>query len=250
MVMEPLTARDLLAVWERGRERNRVDRALLLLARALPGHTAGELAALTVGQRDALLLLLRERTVGPEMPCTVACPECAVRLEFTARTADLRVMRDPLAPLPREHEARGGGVRMRFRLLDSVDLAAAAPWAEDPASARLLLLERALLHAEREDDGAEVAAAELPPEAGEALGQALAAADPQAELEFDLRCAACGHRWLSALDVAAFLWLEVAVHAHRLVRDVDALARAYAWREADILAMSAARRTLYLDRLA
>jgi hypothetical protein len=48
-------------------------------------------------------------------------------------------------------------------------------------------------------------------------------------------------------DIGAFLWEEIAAQARRLLREVHTLARAYGWREADILVMSAARRQAYLE---
>ena len=48
-------------------------------------------------------------------------------------------------------------------------------------------------------------------------------------------------------DIGAFLWSEIEACASRLLAEVDALARAYGWRERDILAMSGIRRAAYLD---
>ena len=47
----------------------------------------------------------------------------------------------------------------------------------------------------------------------------------------------------------SYLWHEVDAWALRLLRDVHRLARAYSWREADILALSPSRRQCYLDLL-
>jgi hypothetical protein len=266
--MRGLSAADVVAVWERGQERHPVDRALLLLGAALPARSRDELAALTVGQRDGLLLLARERTLGPTLQCFVPCPACALSLEFPVEVREILVA-DPHAPLEREHELSAEGVRMRFRLLDSRDLAAVARIA-DPAAARRALLSRALLWARADsvsgdrdgspdgaadgsgdagDAGSEmIPAARLPAPAAAALAAELAKRDPQAEVEFNLRCAGCGHAWLSLLDVAAFFWAEVSVQARRLLREVHQLAKAYGWRESDVLGMSAARRAFYLEQ--
>jgi hypothetical protein len=241
--MRGLSAADVVAVWERGQERHPVDRALLLLGAALPARSRDELAALTVGQRDGLLLLARERTLGPTLQCFVPCPACAQALEFPVEVREILVA-DPQVPLEREHEVEAEGVKMRFRLLDSRDLAAVAR-VSDPAAARRALLARALLWARGDDDEA-LPPERLPPPAAGALAAELALRDPQAEVEFNLRCAGCGHAWLSLLDVAAFFWAEVAVQARRLLREVHELAAAYGWREADVLGMSAARRAFYL----
>ncbi|MFL5386848.1 MAG: phage baseplate protein [Longimicrobiaceae bacterium] len=243
--MRGLSAADVVAVWERGQERHPVDRALLLLGAALPARSRDELAALTVGQRDGLLLLARERTLGPTLQCFVPCPACAQSLEFPVEVREILVA-DPQAPLEREHEVEAEGVTLRFRLLDSRDLAAVARLS-DPAAARRALLARALLSA-RTAEGEMLSPDRLPEGAARALAAELAVRDPQAEVEFNLRCAGCGHAWLSLLDVAAFFWAEVTVQAKRLLREVHELAAAYGWREADVLGMSAARRAFYLEQ--
>jgi hypothetical protein len=71
--------------------------------------------------------------------------------------------------------------------------------------------------------------------------------DPQAEMLLDLSCPTCGHAWQAVFEIVTFLWTEIRVRARRLLREVDALARAYGWAEGDILAMSEARRGLYLQ---
>ena len=75
----------------------------------------------------------------------------------------------------------------------------------------------------------------------------MAAHDPLAEVELALACPVCGHQWQLVFDVASFLWLRIEAQARRLLEEVHALARAYGWREADILAMSSGRRQAYLE---
>jgi hypothetical protein len=75
----------------------------------------------------------------------------------------------------------------------------------------------------------------------------MAASDPVAEVLLDLRCPLCAHSWQALFDIASFLWMEISAHARRLLREVDALARAYGWGEAEILGLSATRRQAYLE---
>jgi hypothetical protein len=75
----------------------------------------------------------------------------------------------------------------------------------------------------------------------------LAAADPLADISLQLVCPACGHAWAVVFDIVDFLWRELEDWAVRTLRDVHDLARAYAWREADILNLSSLRRQLYLE---
>jgi hypothetical protein len=159
--------------------------------------------------------------------------------------ADLRVGAQPDAE-EEERELVTDGLVLRFRLPNSQDLAALLD-SQDPAAARGLLAQRCVLRASR--DGAPVAASELPAEAMAGLARRMAECDPQAEVLLDLRCPTCEHCWQALFDIVAFFWAELAAQVKRLLREVHTLARAYSWREADILAMSARRRQFYLEMI-
>lgn len=88
---------------------------------------------------------------------------------------------------------------------------------------------------------------DLPPEAIERIDQWMAEADPLGNVTLTVQCAPCGHTWDAALDIVELLWTGVAARATALQREVHALATAYGWHEADILAMSATRRQGYLE---
>jgi len=77
---------------------------------------------------------------------------------------------------------------------------------------------------------------------------AWAAADPLAVTELALTCPACGHRWPEEADLGPFVWRKVDAWAESLLDDVAQLARAYGWRESDVLALPPARRRRYLER--
>ena len=239
--MRSLSAHDLLEVWEVGEDRHPIDRALILLAAACPELTWNELAALSVGERDARLLALRERTSGPRLSGFAECPRCAERLEFDVAVSDLRVATDSDAA-DEPWEMVVGDLELRFRLPDSRDLAAAAG-CEDKDKAHDLLVQSCVLQASRGGESV----AELPAEATIRLAWQIAERDPQAEVMLDLRCPTCDHTWQALFDIVAFFWAELAAQARRLLREVHTLARAYGWRETDILSMSARRRQFYLE---
>jgi hypothetical protein len=71
--------------------------------------------------------------------------------------------------------------------------------------------------------------------------------DPQAETLIDFTCPACSHCWSRIFDIGSFIWTEITLAAKRLLRTVHTLARAYGWREADILALTDVRRTFYVE---
>jgi hypothetical protein len=236
--MHPLSAAELLQVWEHGQAHSHTERALGLLQAACPELERTDLAKLSVGQRDGLLLTLREWTFGSQIEATARCPACAERLEMAFSAGDIRAT--PAAPAP--HSLSVGSYSLQFRPPSSADLLATSG-AED--SARDLLLRRCLL--EVRDDDTIIPTASLPPAALEALAHVLAEADPQADVRLSLVCPACDYAWQESFDIVAFFWCELGGWVERLLHEVHSLARAYGWREADILALSAWRRHYYLD---
>src|SRR5579885_3691012 len=89
--MRDLSAADLLRAWEQGTGRDADERALILLAAALPGATPDALARLPIGRRDAALLALRERVFGPRLVARAACPACGEHLEMDFSVGDIQV---------------------------------------------------------------------------------------------------------------------------------------------------------------
>ena len=81
----------------------------------------------------------------------------------------------------------------------------------------------------------------------EAAGEKMSRADPLAEIRLDLACPACGHEWEETLDLGAFVWSKIETRAKRLLREVHALGSAYGWSEKEILSLSPARRSFYLE---
>lgn len=240
--MRALAAQQILDVWEAGRAAHPLDRALALLSAALPGRTRDELAALSLGRRDAVLLRLRAATFADALPCATACPACPERLEFDLSCRallDATMVGDADTCVVEQD-----GYRVRARAPGSLDVAAIVGCATVD-EARRGLLERCVLEASGPSGLVDVS--ELAPAIHEAIGHAMLALDPGAEIAIDLECPACRTRWSAVLDVPVVLWAEIADRARRLLLEVHLLARAYGWREPDVLALSAARRATYLD---
>ena len=252
--MRILSAAGILDAWEQGSGQAPAERALTLLAAACPERTGEELAALPLGMRDGLLYTARERLFGAELASFARCPVCAEALEFTAQVDDLRVgprvEETPRVASPAFHTTmlpvapEGPPAQVTYRLPTGGDLIALQDISE-PAAFRLALAGRCILETRWGD--AAVSPGELPDTALAALGAEMSARDPQAEVLLDLTCPACGASWQTVFDIAAYFWAELTAEAKRLLREVDALARAYGWREADILALSPWRRQAYLE---
>ncbi len=242
--MRTPTPAQLLQVWERGSGPSVATCGLLLLGSSCDEYPAEALAALPLGRRDALLLQLRVRLFGGEICAVANCPRCAAAVEATFRCDDLLLNSPEGGASTLEHVSPGDGLRVQFRLPDSNDLLALERCG-DGEEARQLLLERCVLSASHA--GGALDARRLPPPLQSEIAQAMAQADPQADLQLALRCPGCGGEWQPVFDIARFLWQELQAWSLRMLRDVDTLARAYHWAEQDILSLSPRRRQAYLE---
>jgi hypothetical protein len=240
--MRPLSAPQLVEIWEQGSALPAVERALLLLEYACPEKTSEELAALNLGRRDTLLLALREQTFGPALDGYAECSACGAGLEFSLDTRTLGAPFKTSEANP-VFQFSEGEIEIRFRLPNSLDLAVVANEPDVEQTSRALV-SRCVLEATRGD--APIVASEHP-EVRAALSAKIAECDPQAEIRARLECPACGAVSEQAFDIVSFFWSEISAHARRLLREVDILARAYGWREWEVLSLSPARRQFYLD---
>lgn len=242
--MRALSASELLGVWEHGLAQRPIERALTLLATTRPGTPLDDLARLSIGQRDAGLLSLREQNFGPQLVCLANCTSCGERLELSFTVADLRVA--PAVAAPAELSVTVDDYEVEFRLPDSFALLAVAD-SRDVIAARASLLERCLTRVRKGDEP--WAAGELPQHVVDAVVERMAQADPQADVQLALSCPLCGHVWQTAFDIVSFVWTEINVWAYRTLHDVHTLAAAYGWSEAEILNLSSRRRQAYLEMI-
>ncbi len=240
--MHPLSAHEILLVWELGQRQHPVGRALTILAAACPDMMRDELACLSIGQRDECLLTLREQTFGAMLNGFAECTQCRERIEFAMNVADIRVASHSDESV---HELTVEGFDLRFRLPNSLDLATIIN-CKGPAEARSLLVQRCLLQANR-SGGAMISSKELSEDVIAKFVARIAECDPQAEVLLNLKCHACGYSWQIIFDIVSFFWAEICAQANRLLYEVHTLAIAYGWREEDILSLSTARRQFYLE---
>jgi hypothetical protein len=227
--MHALSATELLSVWECGDSQVPVRRALTMLAAASPERSSDSLARLTIGQRDARLLALREAMFGSQLTGVTDCPECGEKIEVSLNCADLawKTASEP----PTEVAVESNGRQMRYRLPTTADLLAVSSPEE--------LLQRCLL-----SNGNR-----LTEDLIGAVGEKMSSADPMADIRLALNCPNCAHNWEARFDIVAFLWREISAAARRLLREVHTLASAYGWTESEILALSHTRRSTYVEMI-
>jgi len=226
-------------------------RATALLARCLEGgrETA---EALTAGDREAMLLQLRRLSIGEHVPCVLQCPveTCSEPMEFALQIADLLVpaYAAPLGQHELIADEEGARYELTFRLPNGADLDAVAPLARTNAPlAALELLDRCVANARA--NGVPQSPESLPAGVRARVAAAMAERDPQAEIELELVCPACGQAITTIFDTASFLLRELEQRADERLREVHALASHYHWSEREILTMSTRHRKRYLDLL-
>lgn len=229
--MQTFSSSEILELWERGARLHPLDRSLLALSAALPAASE-DLADWPLGRRNRALFELHAVCFGARLQGWSACPACGEKVEFDV---DGSLLLDAL-----QVEQPGTNVTARdegFRLPTSRDLVEVLTG--DPDTAAHRLLERCRISDDSFCDWNEDAVCEI--------GDALAAADPLAEVQLALDCPSCGHRWNDGLDIGSFVWAEIELRARRLLWEVHMLASAYGWSEAETLRLSVVRRANYLQ---
>jgi hypothetical protein len=214
----------LLSAWESGYGRPAPDRAVTLAA-AASGLPPDDVADLPLGACDRLLLQLREQCFGARLDGLARCPRCGTELDVRLDVDELRA-----DGADGSRTVRVAGRTITLRALTSRDIGSCG-------GDRDRLLARCLV-----DEATPPA-----PDVLDAVEARLDALDPQAARTIDLDCPSCGASWAASVDVTEFVWSEVDRFARRLLSDIHTLATAYGWREADVLAVSPARRRFYLQ---
>jgi hypothetical protein len=219
-----LDERLALALVERGGRLAPLDRAVLMAA-TFAGLSACEAEDLALDRRDRVLIEARMAAFGPSIDFFARCPHCGGGCEATF---DLRAL--PTAVSEAAVQASIDGVPIQLRAPSSRAVAEAT-LADDPVILLGHCVDRACV-------------------ALDAVEAALCEAFPLLDLRFNLACAACEGAIATRFDIGQWLWREVEALARLAIDAVDRLARAYGWSEAEILALSPARRSMYLARVA
>lgn len=197
--------------------------ASLLIGRCLlrGGVPIGARArVLALGDREVALRAVYAATFGPSFVARVACGAgCGEAIEFDM---DLRALVQPAPEAGPSH--RIGGAPCRVPTGADVEEALARPGDPGAALAAICTGGAAL-------DGA-------------LLARELARLDPNAECALDLECPHCGAMTQALLD-GLDLIRNALSESGGIMAQIDRLARAYGWSEAEILALPRARRLRY-----
>ena len=203
---------------------------------ALLGELGGQGAAL--GARNATLLGARGALFGRPWPLASRCPACGTACEFEIDSISLAEDLARMTPRANATPVAHVGRSALLRAPTANDLRAIAQGGEGPDAMRALLA-RCLT--------GDIDVSELTEEDVEEFGETLEALDPGALVRFELVCPDCQGRWQAAIDIGEAFWQELSRAAEQSLLEVDALARAYGWTEAEVLALSPTRRAAYLQ---
>lgn len=240
--MRALSEQELLNAWERGQCQTPSVRALILLALSCPEPTLDSIAGLSIGERDALLLTLRELTFGHVLLGLVSCPECNKSLELDFEVDDIRSRSE--SESCNEISFSLSGYDLRIRPVNTYDLQTIVR-IKDVSHARDELLNRCILEVIYQ--GNNICFDQLPSAVIEAVEEKLEEMDPQADVRLALSCPSCSHKWETPFDIVPFFWSEIDSWARHILREVHTLAEKYGWSESDILSLSPIRRQIYLE---
>ena len=203
--MIALTNNQIVRIWELAQQQHPVDQAITILYKAFSDKTWDELVRFPIGDRNNFLLDIREATFGKELSGMAKCTECDEQMEFIADVDELRFGSDTKKQQD-VYEAIFGHYKIRLRLINSLDLAAAAG-CPDANSGGKLLAQRVVLKLIH--NNTEISADKLPDESLSVISEKLAKADPEANMNIDMKCPECSKELSMPFDIVIFFWKEI-----------------------------------------
>lgn len=217
-------------------------------------------AQMLVGDRDYLLLRLRQMNIGDYVHQVMRCPErsCGKKAdvefsvsELAVRSVDkvkpsygLTLSRPALPDVPHSDQ-----VRLRFPngedqeyVLSISDL--------NTGTANTKLFSRILLKVGQLTDIDEDITRALSLKARVEITDFLRNQVPGPDLNIDIQCPYCGTDMSYPFDLHSFFFEELSLNTEQLFREVHHLAYHYHWSERDILELSRGKRQRYIGLLA
>jgi hypothetical protein len=216
---------------------------------------------LLVGDRQYLLLKLRQMTFGDRVHADLFCPwpECGKRVSIDFGIGDVPVEesvdKGPHYQMVLSSAAAGteepGDREICFRLPNGSDQEFVSPLlAENEARALTLLLMRCVQRVGPSARISEKQIESLSPLARKEIEAEMARLAPKVELDMEMSCPECGHLFDAPFDLQSFFFGELRARSDFLYREVHYLAYHYHWSEREIMEMTVEKRRKYIDVLA
>jgi len=214
---------------------------------------AETIRALTAGDRDFLLLMLRRLTFGETISLILVCPEerCGAKMDVEIALDEIPVESRALKPVYRITLPEAPPIQVEFRLPSGRDLEQLADMASSPAEdpARGLLAACATRFGELPSVGA-AEIAQLSPESRALLEREIELHSPKVELDMETTCPECSREFSTLLDPLALLLDEVRQGRAALDREIHTLAFHYHWARRELLGLTRPERQRYIRLLA
>ena len=244
--MRLLTASELLQIWEMGIDSSVLNSGIQLLNIAYNMPGIQDAAQLSIGERDARLLLMREKLFGKQLVSKAQCPKCAETVEWEMSTTEMLLQSPQLDSQPKIFELEIENFHLQFRLPNSEDILKQMDNNSKKMNSRQLLFD-CIIDVKAKNKKYNIT--DLPEVALEMLMQQMEKEDPQSNLSLSLNCPVCSNQWTAVFNILSYLWAEIDNWAKHLLQEIYVLARAFGWSERDIVNMSSRRRQMYLEML-
>lgn len=214
---------------------------------------------LLVGDRQFLMLKLRELTFGERVQATVSCPwpNCDTRLDIDFNITDIPIKEmdqvlqryeyNFTAQSPTETPA----LTVHFRLPNGSDQEAlSALLVENEATALTQMLWRCIDRIGETENPDLDQIRMLSSSIRKKIEQKMQSLAPDVELTMEAECPDCHRSFNIPFDLQEFFFGELRTSRELLRREIHYLAFHYHWSEKDILSMSRDRRREYIEIVA
>lgn len=266
--LEPLTGHDEDFLAKAGSNTFVVEVVTGLLSRCLKrvglleNINASLVRKLLVGDRDYLMIKLRELSLGTKMDAVLACPHplCAQPMDVTVFLDEIPIERKPvtaryllmqLSPAATYVDAYGGEhAQVEFRLPTGADQEDLAPlFHVNQKKALDLLFARCVRRIGEISEIDETLIANLPLLTRHEIDEHIKESAPRVEIELGGDCPECHEPFETPFNFLAFFSTEMGCNLSELERDVHFLAWHYHWSENSILSLTRRKRQRYIELL-
>lgn len=210
---------------------------------------------LLVGDRDFLMLKLREMTFGKRLDAVVYCcdPACGKPMDLTLSLDDFPPETKPVESrfftleLP-VSETGAEAFSIEFKLPTGADQEEAVPLMfVDEESAITKLLARTILRINDETYIEEELIRSLPARIQRRIELQMESLAPQLMIELEMPCVECKREFSMHFDLPSFFFAEMRQGLNSFEREVHFLARHYHWAEREILGLTRRKRRRYIE---
>ena len=218
---------------------------------------------LLIGDRQYLLLKLREVTFGSQIQATISCPwpDCSKRVDIDFLTEDIPIKeskeKGPTYEMELSPEAafvdcdHKEYTKIIFRLPNGADQEAISPLlSENEARALSMLLDRCVQSVGPLKNHGSALTGRLSPLARKEIESRMEKVAPCVELDLRADCPECGRAFTIPFDLHRYFFGEMRTSIDLLYREVHYLAYHYHWSEQEIMQMPREKRRKYIEVLA